>query len=349
MKDRSSAEPSASSLHGRPVPEGRQGAGRIFRARAAELDRLAAAGQGLGQFADALVVADQQHRADLFRQAAQPLQQASRRRGRGPSPGRSAGPGRPADGPAAPASGGSALPSSTGSNPAAARCGRCDRPWPRRPARRAGSTAGHGRPGPVAPGRFRMAQEENRFHDATPKNPLETDCLVIWHDTVMLRRYRAVNNSESTWTPSTSDTGRGHHGRQSTPLLQPRALLAGLQRARAGGGQQPAPSAAGAAALPVDLGQQPRRILHGPRGRPEAPGARGRARAQPGRPDAGRAARRDQRRRRRPDGATSSASGASCAASCARPASPCSTPASVTDERAAAGSKTSSSTRSSRS
>ena len=38
----------------------------------------------------------------------------------------------------------------------------------------------------------------------------------------------------------------------------------------------PQPSAARAAAVPVDLGQQPRRILHGPRRRPARPGARGR-------------------------------------------------------------------------
>ena len=58
-------------------------------------------------------------------------------------------------------------------------------------------------------------------------------------------------------------------------LFQPRAELAGVQPPGARGSVQPAASAARAGPLPVDLGQQPRRILHGPRRRPEgAPGAR---------------------------------------------------------------------------
>ena len=52
--------------------------------------------------------------------------------------------------------------------------------------------------------------------------------------------------------------------------------LAGVQPARAGGGVQPRASAARTAALPVDLGHQPRRILHGPRRRAEGPAAAGR-------------------------------------------------------------------------
>ena len=99
------------------------------------------------------------------------------------------------------------------------------------------------------------------------------------------------------WKPSVADAHRRQLSRQpradagcagpaalARPLLQPRALVAELQSAGAGGGREPAPSAAGAAALPVDLGQQPRRVLHGPRRRPEGAGARRRARAQPGRP-----------------------------------------------------------------
>ena len=43
--------------------------------------------------------------------------------------------------------------------------------------------------------------------------------------------------------------------------------LARLQSPRARGGVQPEPPAARAGPLPVDLGQQPRRILHGPGGR----------------------------------------------------------------------------------
>ena len=55
---------------------------------------------------------------------------------------------------------------------------------------------------------------------------------------------------------------------------QPRAVVAGVQPPGAGGIGQPQSSAARAAALPVDLGQQSRRILHGPRRRPGWPGAR---------------------------------------------------------------------------
>ncbi len=55
---------------------------------------------------------------------------------------------------------------------------------------------------------------------------------------------------------------------------QPRAVLARLQPPGAGGIGQPRSSAARAAALPVDLGQQSRRILHGARRRPGRPGAR---------------------------------------------------------------------------
>ena len=50
--------------------------------------------------------------------------------------------------------------------------------------------------------------------------------------------------------------------------------------------EQRQPSAARAAALPVDLGQQSRRVLHGPRRRPQGPGARGIADQSAGRPDA---------------------------------------------------------------
>ena len=65
--------------------------------------------------------------------------------------------------------------------------------------------------------------------------------------------------------------------RSGAALFQPRAELARVQPARARGSLQRAPSAARAAALPVDLGEQPRRILHGPRRRPQgAPDARGR-------------------------------------------------------------------------
>ena len=80
---------------------------------------------------------------------------------------------------------------------------------------------------------------------------------------------------------------------------QPRAVLAGVQPPGAGGSGQPQPSAARAAALPVDLGQQSRRILHGPRRRPGRPGARRRDGDLRRRPHAGRAARAHRRAGRR--------------------------------------------------
>ena len=55
----------------------------------------------------------------------------------------------------------------------------------------------------------------------------------------------------------------------------------------------------GAAAVPVDLGQQPRRILHGPRRRPARAGEGRRVGDEPGRADAGRTADARARRRRR--------------------------------------------------
>ena len=83
-------------------------------------------------------------------------------------------------------------------------------------------------------------------------------------------------------------------------VLQPGALLAAVQPARAGGGAERAPPAARAPALSVDLGLQPRRVLHGARGRHLRPGAGRRADALPGRPDAGAAAARDQSLRGEP-------------------------------------------------
>src|SRR5262245_47502183 len=71
----------------------------------------------------------------------------------------------------------------------------------------------------------------------------------------------------------TEGEAAGHRGRDPAraagpgPLLQPRAVLAAVQSPRGGGGAEQAPSPAGAAALPVDLGQQHRRVLHGAGGR----------------------------------------------------------------------------------
>ena len=83
-------------------------------------------------------------------------------------------------------------------------------------------------------------------------------------------------------------------------LLQPRAVLAAVQSARAGGGAEQPPPLARARALPVDLGLQPRRVLHGAGGRPLRPGRRRRHAGEPGRADACPAAGRDQPLRRRP-------------------------------------------------
>ena len=94
---------------------------------------------------------------------------------------------------------------------------------------------------------------------------------------------------------------------------QPRAVVAALQPAGARGGEQPQPSAARAAALPVDLGQQPRRILHGARRRPEGPAAPGHRHGLRRRPVAERAARRASARRSPASPATSRRAGRSCA------------------------------------
>jgi hypothetical protein len=69
--------------------------------------------------------------------------------------------------------------------------------------------------------------------------------------------------------------------------------VAPVQPAGSRGGLEQEPSSPGAAALPVDLRQQPRRILHGPRRRADRPGARERRHEEPGRADAGRAAGED--------------------------------------------------------
>ena len=69
-----------------------------------------------------------------------------------------------------------------------------------------------------------------------------------------------------------------------------------------GRGREPPPSAARAAALPVDLGEQSRRVLHGPGGRAQRPTPRRHQDPEPGRADPGTAARRDPRARRRADG-----------------------------------------------
>ena len=91
----------------------------------------------------------------------------------------------------------------------------------------------------------------------------------------------------------------GHSGRLAGALHQSRTVLARLQPPRSGGGAEHAPPAARAAALSVDLGVEPRRVLHGARRRPQRHGQRGRRHALRRRTDAGPAAlarRRDGER-----------------------------------------------------
>ena len=116
-------------------------------------------------------------------------------------------------------------------------------------------------------------------------------------------------------------------------LHQPRAVLARLQHAGAGRGAQPEPSAARAPALPVDLGQQSRRILHGARRRPRRPDARRADRAEPGRPDAGRTARPGAQARPGADGRAGHALAAAARRTCARTASRIVDPDELADER----------------
>ena len=114
-----------------------------------------------------------------------------RRRGRGPSPVRSAGPGRPAGGPAAPGSGGSARPSSTGSDPAAARCRTM---WSamasaaRSPRWFSGRSWSSSAGWPQAD--FAWRRRRMIFTRRLRKS-FGNSCLVNCHDTVMLRRYRS--------------------------------------------------------------------------------------------------------------------------------------------------------------
>ena len=65
--------------------------------------------------------------------------------------------------------------------------------------------------------------------------------------------------------------GEGLRPAARGPLRRPRDLVAGLQRARPGARRGPGPAAAGARALPGDLRLEPRRVLHGPGRRPQAP------------------------------------------------------------------------------
>ena len=87
------------------------------------------------------------------------------------------------------------------------------------------------------------------------------------------------------------------------PLPRPRAVLAALQRARARAGRGPRPAAARAHPVPRHLRQQPRRVLHGAGGRPEAPPRRRRRRPGRQRHDAARGARGDLARVARADAA----------------------------------------------
>ena len=94
------------------------------------------------------------------------------------------------------------------------------------------------------------------------------------------------------------------------PVPRPRAVLAALQPAGARAGRGPDAAAARAGAVPGDLRQQPRRVLHGPGGRPQAPDRRRRRRPRRLRADAARGARADLGEHPRADGAARARSSA---------------------------------------
>ena len=128
-------------------------------------------------------------------------------------------------------------------------------------------------------------------------------------------------------SPHRFRAGAGASAPAARALHQPRAVVAALQPPGSGRGEQPQPPGPRAAALPVDLRQQPRRILHGARRRPQGPAAARHRHGLRRRPVAVRAARRDRRgglgARQRPAGRA----GRSCARNLPKPASRSSTPA----------------------
>ena len=140
-------------------------------------------------------------------------------------------------------------------------------------------------------------------------------------------RFRRAERSITGGPPGSRVVEAGRSLRHSPERFVNRELvLASVQSAGSGGGVEPEPSAAGAAALPVDLGEQSRRVLHGPRGRPDRSGP-GRSHGPvPGRPVALRAAGADRHRGRRASPPTSRPAGASCARSCTHPTSTSSSP-----------------------
>src|SRR5690606_41297614 len=68
--------------------------------------------------------------------------------------------------------------------------------------------------------------------------------------------------------PGTATPACGAAGR---PLPRPRGELAEVQSARPGTRRGPLPAAPRTGPLPVDLREQPGRVLHGPRRRPRPP------------------------------------------------------------------------------
>ena len=83
--------------------------------------------------------------------------------------------------------------------------------------------------------------------------------------------------------PAPGDVARDRAGRprRLPPVLQPRAVVAGLQRPRARARRADRHAAAGAREVRRDLHLEPRRVLHDPRRRPARPGRR-RASSDPG-------------------------------------------------------------------
>ena len=115
---------------------------------------------------------------------------------------------------------------------------------------------------------------------ATSCSPSGATLLGMTPDSVPLED-PGVGESFVVAPPYTPDRGRARQrGEVRRPLPRPGALVAEVQPPGARAGRGRAAAAAGADPLPGDLREQPGRVLHGPRGRAEAPdrGRGGRAR-----------------------------------------------------------------------
>ena len=113
--------------------------------------------------------------------------------------------------------------------------------------------------------------------------------------------------------PATAEPEHASRPLGPVALLQPRALLARLQRPGPPARRGPLGPAARAGQVLRDLGVEPGRVLHGPRGQPPGAGRGGRRAPRGRRPQPRRADRRDPRAGRRPSATGSTAaSSATC-------------------------------------